>query len=58
MFLTRDNLRAAIALVVSETFARRDEAAVGVASPTAPTKSKGEPPYFFRTVAPSSLGHH
>jgi len=40
MFLTRDNLRAAIALVVSETFARRDEAWWGTGTACASDSKK------------------
>lgn len=40
MFLTRDNLRAAIALVVGETFARRDEAWWGTGTACASDSKK------------------
>ncbi|MGI8590866.1 MAG: Tn3 family transposase [Nakamurella sp.] len=40
MFLTRDNLRAAIALVVSETFARREEAWWGAGTACASDSKK------------------
>ncbi|MDQ2737541.1 MAG: Tn3 family transposase, partial [Actinomycetota bacterium] len=40
MFLTRDNLRAAIALVVSETFARRDQAWWGTGTACASDSKK------------------